>query len=184
MPDTKINLAAGRKADRKLEIHYVNVAPAGATAPEWEILGRGVEDAAMEFNHDVDTTTDILGLSDTEVSPAKPQLDLDPNTVRGGQKLNAILLDMERRNALGELSTFEVLNVHTYLSEGTDAAFLAEKHVGCTIVPQSLGGASYVGMPLNVHLSNDKVLGTATITAGVPTFTPDGAGAGASTGGD
>lgn len=174
MSDTKINLAANLKADRKLEIHYVNVAAGDAEAPEWEILGRGVEDAAMEFNHDVESTTDILGLSDTDVGPAKPQLDLDPNTVRGGQKLNALLLDIERRNALGELSAFEVLNVHCYLSAGTDAAFLAEKHVGCTLVPQSLGGSSYVGMPLNVHLSNDKVLGTAVIAGGVPTFTPEG----------
>ena len=38
-------------------------------------------------------------------------------------------------------------------------------------MPQSLGGSSYVGMPLNVYLSNDKDLGTATIADGVPTFT-------------
>lgn len=172
---TSINLKAGLKADRKLEIHFVDISN-GAAAPEWEILGRGVEDAAMEFNHDVETTTDILGLSDTEVSPAKPQLDLDPNTIRGGQKLNTLLLDIERRNALSELSAFKVLNVHCYLGgdEGGNGPFLAELHTGCTIVPQSLGGSSYVGLPLNVMLSNDKQLGTATITDGVPVFTPDG----------
>lgn len=172
MPKPTIELNAGQKADRKLEIHYVNVAADSATK-EWEILGRGVEDAAMEFNHDVETSTDILGLSDTTVGPAKPQLDLDPNSVRGGSKLSARLLDIERRNALSELSTFEVLNVHCYLSGGASGSFAAELHSGCTIVPQSLGGSSYVDMPLNVHLSNDKVLGTATIAAGVPTFTPD-----------
>lgn len=124
----------------------------------------------MSFNHDVSTVVDILGISHTEVSAAKPQLDLDPMNIRGGQKLSAKLLDIERRNAVSELSEFEVLNVHAYL--GDDKAFLAEKHVSCTIVPQSLGGSSYVGMPLNVHLSNDKVLGTATINDGVATFTP------------
>lgn len=166
---TAINVTENRKVDRKLEMHFVNM---GTTeAPVWEILGYGVEDATTSFNHDVSTIVDILGISHTEVSAAKPQLDLDPMNIRGGQKLSAKLLDIERRNAVSELSEFEVLNVHAYL--GADAAFLAEKHVNCTIVPQSLGGSSYVGMPLNVHLSNDKVLGTATVVDGVATFTPD-----------
>lgn len=45
----------------------------------------------------------------------------------------------------------------------------------CTIVPQSLGGSSYVDMPMNVYLSNDKTLGTVTIANGVPTFKADAA---------
>lgn len=163
-----INLAENRKADRNLEMHFANVGT--ADAPDWEILGYGVEDATMSYNHDVSTIVDILGISHTEVSAAKPQLDLDPMNIRGGQKLSAKLLDIERRNAVSELSEFEVLNVHAYLGE--EKAFLAEKHVNCTIVPQSLGGSSYVGMPLNVHLSNDKVLGTATVNDGVATFAP------------
>lgn len=163
---TEFNLAAGQKADRKLEMHFVNVGT--SESPEWEILGRGVEDASMAFNHDVSQIVDILGISDTEVSAAKPQLDLDPMNIRGGQKLSAKLLDIERRNAISELSTFEVLNVHAYL--GAEKSFQAELHKNCTIVPQSLGGSTYVGLPLNVHLSNDKTLGTATVTNGTATF--------------
>lgn len=162
-----INVAENQKVDRKLEMHFVNMGT--SDAPVWEILGYGVEDATTSFNHDVSTIVDILGIAHTEVSAAKPQLDLDPMNIRGGQKLSAKLLDIERRNAVAELSQFEVLNVHAYL--GADAAFLAELHKNCTIVPQSLGGSSYVGMPLNVHLSNDKVLGTATIAEGAATFT-------------
>lgn len=168
---TEINLPANQKADRKLEMHYVNIGTTGA--PEWEILGYGVEDASMSYNHDVSTTVDILGISHTEVSAAKPQLDLDPYNIRGGDKLSAKLLDIERRNAVSELSQFEVLNVHAFL--GADS-FDAELHTGCTIVPQSLSGSSYVGMPLNVHLSNQKTLGTATIAAGKVTFSPAAAG--------
>ena len=93
---TEFNLAAGQKADRKLEMHFVNVGT--SETPVWEILGRGVEDASMSFNYEVCQTVDILGISDTEVSAAKPQLDLDPVNIRGGQKLSAKLLDIERRN--------------------------------------------------------------------------------------
>ena len=68
MADTAaaINLANGLKADRKLEMIFVNMGT-GETE-EWELLGRGVEDASVAFNHDTNQTTDILGITDTEVS--------------------------------------------------------------------------------------------------------------------
>ena len=119
MAEAAINLTAGQKADRKLDMIFVNVGGSGTES--WELLGRGVEDASVEYNHDTDTVTDILGITDVNVSAAKPELDL----------------------------------------------------AGCTIVPQSLGGSDYVGMPMNVHLSNNKTLGTCTIAAGVPTFTEE-----------
>lgn len=170
---TTINLTGTLKADRKLEMLFVNTGT--SETPAWELLGRGVEDASIQFNHDTNQTTDILGITDTEVGPAKPEFDLDPCTIRAGQTLSAKLLDIERRNATAELGTFEILNVHCYLGTATTGPFTAELHTGCTIVPQSLGGSTYVGLPMNVYLSNNKTLGTATITKGVPTFTADAA---------
>lgn len=166
-----INLEPGLKADRKLEMIFVNMGT--SETAEWEILGRGVEEASVAFNHDTNQATDILGITDTVVSPAKPEFDLDPCTIRGGQKLSEKLLDIERRNAIAELGQFEILHVHCYL--GTAPSFTAELHKNCTIVPQSLGGSSYVDMPMNVYLSNDKTLGTVTIANGVPTFKADAA---------
>ena len=97
MASATLNLAAGQKAERKLEMHFINV---GTTeSPEWELLGRGVADASMEFNHDANQVTDILGITDVDVSAAKPTLELSPNTIRAGQKLSEKLLDIERRNA-------------------------------------------------------------------------------------
>ena len=166
-----INLAPGLKADRKLEMIFVNMGT--SETAEWEILGRGVEEASVAFNHDTNQATDILGITDTVVSPAKPEFDLDPCTIRGGQELSEKLLDIERRNAIAELGQFEILHVHCYL--GTAPSFTAELHKNCTIVPQSLGGSSYVDMPMYVYLSNDKTLGTVTIANGVPTFKADAA---------
>ena len=160
-----INLAPGLKADRKLEMIFVNMGT--SETAEWEILG------SVAFNHDTNQATDILCITDTIVSPAKPEFDLDPCTIRGGQKLSEKLLDIERRNAIAELGQFEILHVHCYL--GTAPSFTAELHKNCTIVPQSLGGSSYVDMPMNVYLSNDKTLGTVTIANGVPTFKADAA---------
>lgn len=164
-----INLTNGQKADRKLLMTFVNVGSTSESA-EWEILGRGVEDSSIEYNHDVDQTTDVLGLTDTTVSPAKPSQELDPNTIRGGNKLSEKILDIERRKALSELGNFEVLVVHCYLGTAATGPFTAELHKGCTIVPTSLGGSSYVDMPLTVYLSNDTDLGTVTMAEGKPTF--------------
>lgn len=177
MAAANIHLPAGQKADRKLEMLFVNVGAAGGSdgsSYDWELLGRGVEDSSLEFNHDVEQTTDILGMTDTEVSPSKPSQEFDPNTIRGGQKLNQKLLDIERRQAISELSTFDVLLVHAYLGESAAGPFAAEVHHNCSVVPTSLGGSSYVGLPMTVYLSNDSELGTATITAGKASFTKAG----------
>lgn len=169
MAAADILLTEGVKAERRLDMLFVNLG--SDNSPEWELLGRGVEDASVDFGHDTNQTTDILGITDTEVGPAKPNISLDPMTIRGGQKLSKKLLDIERRNATSEFGAFSVLHVHCYL--GSDNAFASELHKGCTIVPQSLGGSDYVGMPIVVYLSNDKDLGTTSISAGVPTFSKD-----------
>lgn len=162
------NLPDGQKAERKLEMIFVNCGT--SDKPDWEIQGRGVEDASLEFNHDTEQVTDILGITDTNVAESKPSIEMDPNNIRGGQKLSAKLLDIERRHAIAEFGTFEVLCVHAFAGE---PSFLAEKHVNCTVVPTSLGGSDYVGMPITIYLSNDSTTGTATVASGVPTFTAD-----------
>lgn len=53
MAEAAINLTAGQKADRKLDMIFVNVGGSGTET--WELLGRGVEDASVEYNHDTDT---------------------------------------------------------------------------------------------------------------------------------
>ena len=44
MAEAAINLTAGQKADRKLDMIFVNVGGSGTET--WELLGRGVEDAS------------------------------------------------------------------------------------------------------------------------------------------
>ena len=146
MAAANIHLPAGQKADRKLEMLFVNVGAAGGSGGssyDWELLGRGVEDSSLEFNHDVEQTTDILGMTDTEVSPSKPSQEFDPNTIRGGQKLNQKLLDIERRQAISELSTFDVLLVHAYLGESADGPFAAGAQGG-DVLPLGADG-THVG---------------------------------------
>lgn len=151
MPATDFNLANGQRAERKTLI----------TVAEWtegdeqvrEILGTRTEDSSIEYNPDISTTTDIRGINYTDVNKTQPQQDFDPFLILGGSKLAVKLNDIRRRNALTELSNFTVYVITAFL--GTTGAYEAEKHTGCTITYNSIGGDTNVNMPISVYLSND-----------------------------
>lgn len=157
---TDFALSANQKAERKLLVTCVNTGT--TSSPTWTVIGAGVEDSAIEYNPDIETITDILGVTETTVNKLEPAQSLEPMTVRGGNALLFKLNDIIERNAVSELSNFEVLIIRAYITEtsGEDTVYHAEKHKGCTITPQSVGGSSYVDMPIDINLSNDKVLGT------------------------
>ena len=156
MPVTQFNLNDGQRAERKLLI----------TVAEWtegstqvrEILGRRTEDSSIDYNADIETTTDILGINYTDLNRTQPQQDFDPYLILGGSKLGAKLNDIRRRNAISELNDFTVYIITAFA--GASGAYEAEKHTGCTIVYNSIGGDSNVNMPISVYFSNNITTGT------------------------
>lgn len=155
------NLKDGQKAERKLLVTAVNVGDSitkDSGTPEWQIVGVGVEDSSIEFNPDTETVTDILGITETTVNKLEVSQSLDPMTVRGGSKLALKLYNQVKYGRLSELAMYEVMQIHAYV--GTDGAYEAEIHKGCTLTPQSIGGSSYIDMPIDISYSNDKVHGT------------------------
>lgn len=163
------NLATGQRAERKLLI----------TVAEWtesssqvrEILGTRTEDSAIDYNADVETTTDILGINYTDLNKTQPQQDFDPYLVIGGSKLGAKLNDIRRRNALSELNQFTMYIITAFV--GTAGEYEAEKHTDCTIVYNSIGGDANVNFPISVYFSNNITTGTVDKLADDFTFTPD-----------
>ena len=156
------NLTAGQKAERKLLVTCVNVGDsisAQSGTPEWQIVGVGVEDSAIEYNPDTETVTDILGITETTVNKFETSQSLEPMTVRGGSKLAVKLYNQVKYNRMSEFSMYEVMQIHAYV--GTEGNYEAEVHKNCTLTPQSVGGSSYVDMPIDINYSNDKVHGTA-----------------------
>lgn len=157
MAVNQFNLAQHQRAERKLLI----------TVAEWtegsdkerEILGRRTEDSSIEYNADIATSTDILGINYSDVNKTQPQQDFDPYLVLGGSKLGAKLNDIRKRNALSELSQFTVYVITAYVNGPDEGTFEAEQHNNCTITYNSLGGDSNVNMPISVYLSNDGYTG-------------------------
>lgn len=169
MAISEFNLAQHQRAERKLLI----------TVAEWkddngaitvtegsseykvnrEILGRRTEDSSIEYNADIETTTDILGINYTDINRTQPQQDFDPYLILGGSKLGAKLNDIRKRNALSELDQFTLYIITAYVGDSTNG-YEAERHINCTITYNSLGGDANVNMPISVYFSNDSVIGT------------------------
>lgn len=160
------NLAAGVKAARKLLMTFVNVSD--TEQPEWELVGKGVEDSSVELNPTTETVTDILGVTETSVTKWEPKQSLDPNTVKGGSKLNFKLHSIWQNKTPELLSKFDVLIVYAYI--GQENSFDAELQKNCTINITSIGGSAHVDMPIEIMLSNDSQRGTVTMENGTPTF--------------
>lgn len=170
MPQNQFNLATGQRAERKTLITVAEWST-GTSTTKREILGTRTEDSSIEYNPDISTITDIRGINYTDVNKTQPQQDFDPFLILGGSDLAVKLNDIRRRNALTELSNFTIYVITAFL--GTTGAYEAEKHTGCTITYNSIGGDTNVNMPISVYLSNDCE-GTGSPQAGtVDTLGPD-----------
>lgn len=168
MAVSPINLATGQRAERKLLITVAEWSE-GSTK-EREILGTRTEDSSIDYNPDIETTTDILGINYTDMNRTQPQQDFDPYLILGGSKLGAKLNDIRRRNALSELNQFTVYIITAFT--GTAGAYEAERHTDCTIAYNSIGGDTNVNMPISVYFSNKITVGTVDKLADDFEFTP------------
>jgi hypothetical protein len=175
--DLKFDLAKKERAQRKTLITVAEWTPAGATEPVREILGARTEDSSIEFNADIATSTDILGVTYTDVNKTEPQQTFDPFFLLGGSKLGEYLVDAAIENRINDYNgKFDVYIIAAFINDktGTTAAskYKTVKHAGCSIIPTSLGGDAYVSMPIEVHYSNDIKVGTVDKLADDFVFTP------------
>ena len=170
----QFNLAAGQRAERKMLITVIEWTEVVGTTEtqEREILGTRTEDSSIEYNAEVNTTTDVRGINYTDVERTQPQQPFNPFLVLGGSKFGALLNDIRRRNALSELNQFTVYVITAFVGSSTDG-YQAEKQTGCTVVYDSFGGDSNVNFPIPLYYSNNTVLGTVDKLSDDFTFTQD-----------
>ena len=140
-----------------------------------EVLGARVEDSSIELNPDIETMTDILGITYTDVNKTEPQQTLDPSNIMGGSKISAYLYDAFANNRINDYNqAFNVYIISGFIGNADDG-YHAVRHDGCSIIPTSVGGSAYVQMPLEIHYSNKITSGTVNKLADDFTFTPDAA---------
>lgn len=164
MADMKLNLVDRERAQRKTLITVAEWTPAEGTEPIREILGVRTEDSSIEFNADIATSTDILGVTHTDVNKTEPQQTFDPFFLLGGSKLGEYLVNAALENRINDYSgKFNVYIIAAFINDKTDGTatkYLTVKHSGCSIIPISMGGDTHVSMPIEVHYSNDITKGS------------------------
>lgn len=163
-----VNLAENQRAKRKLLI----------TVAEWgegenktrEILGVRTEDSSIEFNADIETMTDILGITYSDVNKTEPQQTFDPYYLIGGSALGAYLASAVLENDINKYNNcFDIYVIAGFI--GSEGAYKCVKHKNCSIIPTSIGGDAWVAMPIELHYSNNIVTGTVDKIAKDFTFT-------------
>lgn len=178
MAVNQFNLVNRQRAERKLLItvaEWTEITGSGQSATTEqvrEILGTRTEDSSIEYNPDIETSTDILGINYTDINRTQPQQDFDPYLILGGSKLGAKLNDIRKRNALSELSQFTCYIITAFVGSAENG-YEAEKHTNCTITYNSMGGDSNVNFPISVYFSNEITNGTVDKLADNFVFTPD-----------
>jgi len=160
----QINLKEGQRAERKLLITVAEweepTLDGATTGTEQvrELLGVRTEDSSIEYNPDIQESTDILGNNYTDVNKTQPSQSFDPFLILGGSRLGAFLNDIRRRNALSELQQFTIYVITAFV--GTEGQYETERHDDCSITYESMGGDANVNFPITVHFSNKITTGT------------------------
>lgn len=156
-------LKDGERAQRKM---LITVAEWGGTWEDGEytgdstkeLLGYRTEDSSIEFNADIATSTDIHGITYSDVNKTEPQQSFDPLYVMGGSKLAEYLTQAALKNDIAKYNNvFNVYIIAAFITDGGAGAtkYYTVRHKNCSIIPTSIGGDAYTNMPIEVHFSND-----------------------------
>ena len=155
----------------------------GGSAPTWSantyytrvnrtIMGKRTPDSSIDYNLDMETSTDILGFNYTDVNKTQPSQSFDPHLILGGDKFSEKMNDIRKRNALSELQQFTMYIITAFVGDSSNG-YEAERHTGCTISYDSIGGEDNVNFPLTVNFSNNITNGIVDKLSDDFTFTPD-----------
>jgi hypothetical protein len=173
MPDNIFNTTAGQTIDREFLIAYLNTGT--SVSPEWSAFGTRVADSSMEYDWQESSEKDILGTTRTTMKKPIVTQTFDPCYLDSGDKALTKIWELAvKKQDAAALANQDVLIVHHYAGTAKTAVF-AERYEGAMVKPSSLGGegGGFVGMPIDVTYGGTRTTGTASVTAGVVTFTAD-----------
>lgn len=174
MADLTFNTTSGAVVERELLILFLNT---GETAtPVWSPVGKRVEDSSAEYDWGDESKTDIFGKTYGTLKKPVITQSFDPCELDAGDTAQVKLWNLAvKDHDVAALSNQDMLLVHAYAGTKGTAVF-AERYKSCMVKPSGLGGASNIGMPIDVTFGGDRIVGTAALADGVPTFTAAGGG--------
>lgn len=158
------------KLERKHLLHYIDATPTGQTR-SWFLLGKDIEDMSVDLGADVEVVKNILGETSVKDNGYQPVMEATPFYANPEDSIYSFVRDIALQRKKGDACKTTILEV---IIDGTVTSSNLAFTENVVIKPVSYGGGTEgVNIPFNIYFDGNRTKGTASITAGVPTFTAD-----------
>ncbi len=148
-------MTAGTKFKRQFLAHYIDSSFGSGTA-SYLRLGKDLEEYSIEMNPDVESKTNILGESSTNVKGYQPQASVESFYAYKGDELYEHLAEcINSRETGSELET----TVVDVLVE-SDGSIVWAYRENAIVVPNSIGGSDGVQIPFDIYYNGNRTAGT------------------------
>lgn len=135
---------------------------------EWELMGSKMEDLAIAMNPNVETITDVTGVTTTALDKYEENADVSTYRARRDSKLSRIVYDIVKQKKT--LSEVERDFLFVNLFSGTDGKWDAWKQKAVIAVQSYGGDTKGLNIPFKLHFIGERTYGTAAISGGNVTF--------------
>ena len=158
------------KLSRSHLLHYLDSGFASSDTPAWYLIGRDLEDMAVELNPDTQTKKNILDETVTQDNGYEPSISADTYYANTNDAIYPKLKDISMNRLTGDACKTKILEVLIDKKEGPYDAWIED----VIIKPQSYGGAARnVNIPYKISFDGNRVKGTVTIANKKPAFVPE-----------
>ena len=172
MADMTFVTPENQAVGRALLVLYVNTG--SKDAPTWSPVGKRVEDSSMELDWQRESKKDILDNTYSTMKDPIITQSFDPWELANGDAAQLSIWNKAVRDHDAQaLANMDMLIVHLYA--GAQDASFAERYSSSAVEVTGLGGAGggNIGMPITVTFGGERTKGTAKVSNGTVTFTPD-----------
>lgn len=151
--------------------HFMTLADVGAAEEEeWELIGDKVEEMSITMNPNIQTVTDVTGITSTSIDRYQPQTDVSPMRAKKESKLAQWLYEIVRdEKTLTDVEKeFLCVNVfdETTTTTGeepdiiTETVYAAWTQKGVVAVQSYGGNTQGLDIPFNIYWVGKKTHGT------------------------
>ena len=143
-------------------LYVVAIQLPGAVGTAFRVIGHRTADSSLEFNTSIETSTDILGETFTDVQDMQENQAFEFPITADDPEIWQWVMDVYRRGAYNEYAGITALQIHAF--EGMVGAYEAVRFDHCTIEPTSFGGPGEEGrlmLSITFHFGGTRTQGTA-----------------------
>lgn len=130
-----------------------------AAETEHELIGKGIEEIAIEQGADVESKKDVTGSTNTELSGYEKTTALDPIYIAGGVKFSELLDDIEENELIGDDVVHPFIWVKTYKTDSTGKCAAWRQNAVIELTSFG-GGIKGVNAPCTLHWIGEREHGT------------------------